>query len=435
MSDEPFALSTIPPQPLAAEGDFDTICETVKASARGRWFLEEYARRNRNADTVEVLAAIGRVEGVVRDGRDREAYHSARADLLDMARTIAVTRAEVAESKVEAVAEVKPQSASESEPAAATSEVFAMAERIQDVAWTMRERGLDPRTCEQIETLARTILSAPSLRNPDDHRARKLGEVLHHLERRIEGMLDAVVAGAAGRQGAADAPDDAAADAPAEAVAETVAHEVLDEVQTDIADPPPPAQPMVAEPLDQPGSDDPIAVEAALEPEAALTVAADAPDGTSASDLPATTVAPVVAMPESLAIETLTIEPAISEPVISKPPIAVEPVDFLSEPLPPPLAPPPVEAVTNIETEPVAMAEGAVASEPPPVDDVPPAPPEPAPAPVVATAASEPVGAAPVLPIGQVSSPVVRQMPRPPSNDLLRALAAMTDAERIALFT
>jgi hypothetical protein len=30
---------------------------------------------------------------------------------------------------------------------------------------------------------------------------------------------------------------------------------------------------------------------------------------------------------------------------------------------------------------------------------------------------------------------VVRQMPRPPSNDLLRALAAMTDAERIALFT
>jgi len=90
MSDEPFALSTIPPQPLAAEGDFDTICETVKASARGRWFLEEYARRNRNADTVEVLAAIGRVEGVVRDGRDREAYHSVRADLLDMARTIAV---------------------------------------------------------------------------------------------------------------------------------------------------------------------------------------------------------------------------------------------------------------------------------------------------------------------------------------------------------
>jgi hypothetical protein len=99
MSDEPFALSTIPPQPLAAEGDFDTICETVKASARGRWFLEEYARRNRNADTAEVLSAIGRIETVVRDGRDREAYHHVRADLLDMARTIAVTRAEVAESK------------------------------------------------------------------------------------------------------------------------------------------------------------------------------------------------------------------------------------------------------------------------------------------------------------------------------------------------
>jgi hypothetical protein len=165
MSEAPFALSTIPPQPVAAEGDFDAICETVKASERGRWFLEEYARRNRNADTAQVLAAIGRIEGVVRDSRDREAYQSVRADLLDMARTIAVTRADVAESKVEAAPEVK----SESEPpAAAGSDVFTMAERIQDVAWTMRERGLDPRTCEQIEALARTILSATSLRNPND---------------------------------------------------------------------------------------------------------------------------------------------------------------------------------------------------------------------------------------------------------------------------
>ena len=35
-------------------------------SARGRWFLEEYARRNRNADTKLVLSAIERLERLVR---------------------------------------------------------------------------------------------------------------------------------------------------------------------------------------------------------------------------------------------------------------------------------------------------------------------------------------------------------------------------------
>jgi hypothetical protein len=53
----------------------------------------------------------------------------------------------------------------------------------------MRERGLDPRICQQIESLASSILSASSLRNPDHHRAQKLGEVLHYLERRINVML------------------------------------------------------------------------------------------------------------------------------------------------------------------------------------------------------------------------------------------------------
>src|SRR5215470_19222336 len=69
MAEEPFALSTISPRP-PVEGDYDAICATVRQSARGRWFLDEYARRNRNADTRLVLAAIGRLETVVQGSRD-----------------------------------------------------------------------------------------------------------------------------------------------------------------------------------------------------------------------------------------------------------------------------------------------------------------------------------------------------------------------------
>src|SRR5207253_8416339 len=67
---------------------------------------------------------------------------------------------------------------------------FAAAERIQEVAWTMREHGLEPSTCDQIEALASSILSASALRDPNDRRAHKLAEVLQYLERRVIAMLD-----------------------------------------------------------------------------------------------------------------------------------------------------------------------------------------------------------------------------------------------------
>ncbi len=166
------------------EGDYGAICATIMGSAQGRWFLDEYARRNRNIDTELVLAAIARIEAAVRGEHGPPSYQSLRADLLDMARAIAQTRAETGADGPEAGPHGKARAA----PASST--VLAAAERIQDVAWTMRERGLDPRVCEQIEALAASILSASSLRDPDDHRAGKLAEVLQYLEHRIDALLE-----------------------------------------------------------------------------------------------------------------------------------------------------------------------------------------------------------------------------------------------------
>jgi hypothetical protein len=185
MADEPFALSTVPPA-LPAQGDYDAICTTVMESARGRWFLQEYARRNRNADTRVVLDAIERIEAVIRGDRGRDAYQSFRGDLLEMARAIAQTRAEVAE--------LPAARFGQAEAVTAAREVFAAAERIHEVAWTLRERGLDASTCDQIEAVAVSILSASSLRDPNNGRAHMLGEVLQYLERRINAMLDSCTA-------------------------------------------------------------------------------------------------------------------------------------------------------------------------------------------------------------------------------------------------
>src|SRR6202171_5160376 len=63
MADEAFALSPISARAaMPGEADYDAISEAFMETSRGRWFLSEYAKRNRNADTRMVLDAVARIE-------------------------------------------------------------------------------------------------------------------------------------------------------------------------------------------------------------------------------------------------------------------------------------------------------------------------------------------------------------------------------------
>src|SRR5215475_2018894 len=63
MAHQAFALSPISARAsLPSEEDYEAIREAFMETARGRWFLDEYARRNRNADTSMVLDAVSRIE-------------------------------------------------------------------------------------------------------------------------------------------------------------------------------------------------------------------------------------------------------------------------------------------------------------------------------------------------------------------------------------
>src|ERR1700761_4825235 len=63
MADEAFALSPISARAsLPSEEDYEAISQAFMETSRGRWFLGEYAKRNRNADTRMVLEAVERIE-------------------------------------------------------------------------------------------------------------------------------------------------------------------------------------------------------------------------------------------------------------------------------------------------------------------------------------------------------------------------------------
>jgi hypothetical protein len=62
MATETTARAEQPPPDAPDEGGYEAFCTALSASVRGRAFLAEYTRRNRNADTEQLLAAIGKLQ-------------------------------------------------------------------------------------------------------------------------------------------------------------------------------------------------------------------------------------------------------------------------------------------------------------------------------------------------------------------------------------
>src|ERR1019366_7340901 len=127
MANEPLALAIRPPD-APNEDDFLTLCAALSESGRG--FLAEYARRNRNADTEALLAAIGRIEARLR--ADASAVQRLRDDLRMLLIAIRLARPEIdaadpatrpakltklLERRIDAMAEAKPADAMPDDPA------------------------------------------------------------------------------------------------------------------------------------------------------------------------------------------------------------------------------------------------------------------------------------------------------------------------------
>jgi chemotaxis protein CheZ len=186
-------MSTAPP-PLS-EADYDAIESAVMETMRGRWFLAEYARRNRNADTTMLLAALERIEAALGGDQSVKAVDRIRFDIVEMAKAIARTKAEIAAIKPDAAHQGKFGEATEELDSivhateAATSDILAAAEQIQEVAWTLREQGLEAEICDLLDSKATDVYTACSFQDLTGQRTQKVIQVLRYLEGRINAMI------------------------------------------------------------------------------------------------------------------------------------------------------------------------------------------------------------------------------------------------------
>jgi len=172
MADEAFALSPISARASQPrEADYDAIREAFMETSRGRWFLGEYAKRNRNADTRLVLDAVARIEETLAQKKP------ARDPLLDEA--LASFRSALGEAKDAAQAALGDLGLEQN-----LAPIRKGARVIREIAWRLREIGADSRICDLIDSQVTTIEGAAAKVAPTGL-ASALSEAFDLIDKRI----------------------------------------------------------------------------------------------------------------------------------------------------------------------------------------------------------------------------------------------------------
>jgi chemotaxis protein CheZ len=188
----------MPPVPAPApftDADYEMIAAAVLETERGRWFLAEHARRNRQADTKLVLEAIAKLERTLAHRPESPDPDRMRVDLVEMLNAITRTKAEIAA--------IRPSDAANNHFDRASTELDDIVghDREGHVGYSRRRRAragdrLDPartgrrlRNLRSVDAHATEVYMACSFQDITGQRTRKVIEVLRFLEARIDAMI------------------------------------------------------------------------------------------------------------------------------------------------------------------------------------------------------------------------------------------------------
>jgi hypothetical protein len=140
MAHEAFALSPISARAAhSGETDYEAIREAFMETARGRWFLGEYAKRNRHADTRLVLNAVARIERML-EAAQQPPPGTRLPEILDILSNTVDQAAEAAALAVDGLA-IEQRLAP----------IRKGARMLKKISWRWREIGTESRTCDAID--------------------------------------------------------------------------------------------------------------------------------------------------------------------------------------------------------------------------------------------------------------------------------------------
>ena len=422
MADDAFALSPISARAaLPSEEDYAAIAEAFMETSRGRWFLTEYAKRNRNTDTRMVLDAVARIEQSLaaqkEESLQKEASlqreenlhkesleaHQQQAAEAAAAATAARENLNEALGAMRSAIEAAQQSAAEALDSLALEQRLAPVRKgarvLREIAWRLREIGNDGRICDLIDSQVAVIETGAEQISSNEAKA-ALGAAFAALEGRLSefggdvGMpapdteTEATTAAPAPQEVPPAEVAEVAAEVPAQAVKAAAVAErasAAAETETRYAE----AEVQKAD-IDEAKAQDTEAQDEALLDMVAMEMGA--PDPINDADIAAAAV-------EQALLQVRSAKPAPVEPATAPEPVAV--------------APP-------------RMPQTAQPSPPRAVEPAPVPAPAPTPAPAAPTEMS--LGST-IIASGMLRKPVN------PANDPLAPIRRMSQAEKIAFFS
>ena len=195
--------------------EYEAIEDAIMQNPRGRWFLNEYARRNRAADTDRLVDAIEHLyKEAVRSRtqtpaaptpapvpRPQPEAVSSQVDFDRIRRALNEMRQQISATRRD-MADVKPRETEhfrndEPDPTAiatsaevATLDILAAVERLQDIADALRANDADADLCDEIETHARGIFMSSAYQDMTGQRIAHLVTALNTLDSRLAAMLE-----------------------------------------------------------------------------------------------------------------------------------------------------------------------------------------------------------------------------------------------------
>jgi hypothetical protein len=137
-----------------SETDYEAIAGAVMETARGRWFMAEFAKRNRQADTVQLLNAIQRIERIVGAGATQPAPEP---NLREAAALIGDLRLDLERISGRSG---EPSSGLAARIESASGAIMAANEAVQEAAWGLRETGADDAACDALDRRSTEIHAA-----------------------------------------------------------------------------------------------------------------------------------------------------------------------------------------------------------------------------------------------------------------------------------
>ncbi len=183
-----------PPKPLAPS-EYEAIEQAMMETARGRWFLAQFAEKSRGKDTKIVLDAISKLESAINQPRSLPEAERIKKDLVEMSVAIERTRNEIASLKLPDSDNDSLLGATEELDAIviatekATHQILQAAEDIQETAWNINEDGTHDAPCARIDNDVTDIYTACSFQDITGQRTQKVVQILRFLESRIKAMV------------------------------------------------------------------------------------------------------------------------------------------------------------------------------------------------------------------------------------------------------